>query len=298
MELTGLPALIAVIETGSILGASQRLGLSRPTVRRRLEALEASVGVTLLVRVGASLEATDAGRIIAARGREMLEELDTLSRVARQRSALRGSLRVAVPTGLPAVVGRDMLRFVQSAWPGVSLALISSHVPYGDLLDGVDCMITLRLDDPGPRFSCHPLGVLREQLFAAESYLEKHGPITSLEALAGHPIVAWFTRDTGPPTGLPVAGRTIEWDFAFAADAMALLEGWRTEAVTLAPFLPRVAAMAGLPPLAPVLPAVVGRDRPLRLIVAKALQETPVVRSFVEATRVAASALAGIVDPP
>lgn len=36
----------------------------------------------------------------------------------------------------------------------------------------------------------------------------------------------------------------------------------------------RTPAVAGLPPLVPVLPDLVGRDRPLRLIVAKAVQES------------------------
>jgi hypothetical protein len=56
--------------------------------------------------------------------------------------------------------------------------------------------------------------------------------------------------------------------------------------------------MMGLPRQVPVLGELVGRDRRLRLIVAKAMAETPVVKSFVEATRTAASAMAKAMMQP
>lgn len=41
--------LLAVLRAGSLLGAARVLGVSQPTIRRRIEALEIALGVALLL---------------------------------------------------------------------------------------------------------------------------------------------------------------------------------------------------------------------------------------------------------
>ncbi|MGL5009479.1 MAG: helix-turn-helix domain-containing protein, partial [Paracoccaceae bacterium] len=48
---------LAVRETGSLSAAGRELGLSQPTVRRQIEALEGIVGVPLFTRSAAGLVA-------------------------------------------------------------------------------------------------------------------------------------------------------------------------------------------------------------------------------------------------
>jgi hypothetical protein len=45
--------------------------------------------------------------------------------------------------------------------------------------------------------------------------------------------------------------------------------------------------------LVAVLPGIVGRDRPRRLVTAKAMADTPLVAAFLEQTRAVASTLLG-----
>ena len=47
MDLDETRTLLALAEEGSVSGAAERMGVSRATVRRRLAALEARVGVSL-----------------------------------------------------------------------------------------------------------------------------------------------------------------------------------------------------------------------------------------------------------
>jgi DNA-binding transcriptional LysR family regulator len=64
-----LRILLAVAETDSLRAAASALGLSQPTVGRRIRALERSLGVALVHRVSNRIELTETGtRIIAKAG--------------------------------------------------------------------------------------------------------------------------------------------------------------------------------------------------------------------------------------
>ena len=74
MDLDDLRALISVIDHGSAAAAAAATRTSRTTLRRRLENLEAQVGVPLLIRGTAGAVPTPAGLALAARGRTLVEE--------------------------------------------------------------------------------------------------------------------------------------------------------------------------------------------------------------------------------
>jgi DNA-binding transcriptional LysR family regulator len=62
MNTRDLEAFLAVVETGSIVGASARLHLTQPGVSRRIQSLEEQLGVALLDRQSKPLKPTAAGR--------------------------------------------------------------------------------------------------------------------------------------------------------------------------------------------------------------------------------------------
>jgi len=62
MNTRDLEAFLAVVETGSIVGASARLHLTQPGVSRRIQSLEEQLGVSLLDRQSKPLKPTAAGR--------------------------------------------------------------------------------------------------------------------------------------------------------------------------------------------------------------------------------------------
>lgn len=55
-------AFLAVMQTGSLSGASRTLGVAQPTVRRQIEALEGALGVGLFTRAPNGLTPTDLAR--------------------------------------------------------------------------------------------------------------------------------------------------------------------------------------------------------------------------------------------
>ncbi|MBQ1559292.1 LysR family transcriptional regulator, partial [Caulobacter sp.] len=54
-------AFLAVIDTGSLSAAARALGAAQPTVRRRIEDLEAQLGVALFTRSPSGLTPTSVG---------------------------------------------------------------------------------------------------------------------------------------------------------------------------------------------------------------------------------------------
>jgi len=293
--LDAIPAFLAAIETGSIQGAARTLRIARPTLRRRLEELEADVGVPLLTR-GAELRPTVAGAVFARRAREMMHELEGLSRAARAAGASpQGVLRVGTPAGMPPEMMMQMTEAVRAMWPDVRLELISSTTD-DDLIGRVDCRFSLELGEARGPVEVVELGSVSEQLVASRSYLETHGPIESLEHLTGHPVFAWIAPDTGTPTELPVTnGLAHRVELAMATNDLRSLV-WLANHDRGVVFMPFETAMTRSPvfeatELVPVLPDLVVRARPRRLVTARAVAGTPVVAAFIELTRTVAEAL-------
>lgn len=73
MELVLLRTLVAVAEAGSFTAAAERLCVTQSAVSRRIRQLEDHYGVSLLERGSESVTATDAGRLLVDKAREILE---------------------------------------------------------------------------------------------------------------------------------------------------------------------------------------------------------------------------------
>lgn len=71
-----LRLLVAVETSGSIGGAADMLGISQQTASNRIAALERAYRETLVIRSAQGSTLTDAGTVVARRGREVLRALD------------------------------------------------------------------------------------------------------------------------------------------------------------------------------------------------------------------------------
>lgn len=88
----------AVAEAGSLVRASERLGVPKATVSRRLARLESGVGQQLMVRTTRRLNLTDFGRAFLEQCQRVAEEVEAANDFARSRERQpRGRLRVSMP---------------------------------------------------------------------------------------------------------------------------------------------------------------------------------------------------------
>lgn len=109
---TGLRALRALAERGTMSAAAQALGYSTGAISQQLATLEATAGVPLLRRVGRTVRLTDAGQVLAERATLLLAAQD------EARDAVRTTTREAVGTvrlGIFATVAASLLAPVVAA---------------------------------------------------------------------------------------------------------------------------------------------------------------------------------------
>lgn len=95
------PIFMAIAETGSLTAAGQKLGISQPTVGRRLKALEDALGGAVLRKKDGHLIPTAFGRSVLEHVRRMDEEAAAITRSsASLEQTLSGPVIIAASDGL------------------------------------------------------------------------------------------------------------------------------------------------------------------------------------------------------
>ena len=90
-----LEVFAAVAQGGSLSAAGRALGLTPSAVSRRIDRIEARLGVRLMLRTTRAIALTAEGHSYLAAARRILADLDESERVIADRGAPRGRLRVS-----------------------------------------------------------------------------------------------------------------------------------------------------------------------------------------------------------
>lgn len=281
MDLEELRAFLDVAETGSFLSAAESLGVSRTTLRRRVEALEARAGVPLLKSTRTGIVLTEAGSVLAQRGRVMMQETSALLASIREvGQEPSGLLRVVLPVGLPPHLLTPLFGLVRATYPRLRVHASFSDNPLGEPLDNVDMAVHFGEELPKGPWLSHEVLRVREGLIASTEYLERRGTPHSVEELQGHELFSWqapgedarvWPMHRGP--AFVVEPALISTDIHFIRTCVIAGQG-----IGLVPTLelPDPGCPEGL--LVPVLPHVVGRERPIHISVPEALSEVPKIK--------------------
>jgi len=160
LDVTRLRVLVAVARHGSVTAAAHALNYAQPSVSHHLARLEAETGTKLVQRAGRGIRLTDAGRLLAERGAEVIGRLDAAENELAVYSGMRtGRLRLAAfPSALGTIVPAAAamlrerhpsvdLRLTEAEPPEavrmlragyVDVALVFRHEPEGDAVDECD----------------------------------------------------------------------------------------------------------------------------------------------------------------
>lgn len=211
MDHENLRVLLQIVDSGSIQGAARCLNLSRSLLRRRLDLLEAEVGVPLLHRNVTGVQLTPAGSIVVQQGRFVLENTQMLLADARAAADnATGIIRVIEPIGMPLTGRVQTLLVTHAAVP--KLKIIVRHVedPLAHLHE--PCELVLhdgRIPEKGSWFS-RVVVRLKLQLLASPAYLQARGVPQRASDLAQHDILGW-KRPRQPVDEWPLlAGGTVK----------------------------------------------------------------------------------------
>lgn len=197
-----LALFVDVVDQQSFSAAARRLGVAASSVTRRIDRLEAQLGIRLVHRTTHALRPTEAGQLLYGRATRMLAELRGLQEdLHSQHDEPSGLLRV----DCPAPFGRRHLMAALAAFmqrhPAlqVDLVLTDSMVDLQGARLGSDADLAVRI---GPledtRLVATVLAPQRRVLCASEAYLARRGEPESPDALAAHDCLAWHGA---PPPG-------------------------------------------------------------------------------------------------
>ena len=182
-KLEPLLIFVRVAEVGSFTRAAESLGIQKGRASTAVRKLEEEVGVRLFHRTTRSVQLTEDGRAFHARARELLADVDDLhSMFAGDRVALRGRLRVDLPTELARTTIVPALPDFMAAHPGLELEVSSTDRQVDLVQEGFDCV--LRIGPIGDEtLIARPLGQLRMVNAASPAYLARYGIPLSLKDL-------------------------------------------------------------------------------------------------------------------
>lgn len=129
MNIHDLEAFVAVVETGSVVGASARLNLTQPGVTRRVQNLEERLGAALLDRQSKPLKPTPAGREAYEHGRRVLRSLDDLRAGVSPNGEVQGEFRLGIQPYLSEAALTVPLDRLRDEFPRLTLRITTGWSP-------------------------------------------------------------------------------------------------------------------------------------------------------------------------
>jgi DNA-binding transcriptional LysR family regulator len=184
-----LRALLAVARAGRMVSAAALLGVDHTTVRRRIDRLEAALGVRLLDRGADGWELTAIGRDVAKRSAPLEEVVEAaVEAAAGGEHGLRGTVRVVAPEGFAVTFAAPALARLRVESPELLVELVTSTRPLSLRGAGFDLAVTIG-SAAGSRMSSEPLSEYAVRLYASRAYLAAHPPIRTPADLDTHALV-------------------------------------------------------------------------------------------------------------
>jgi DNA-binding transcriptional LysR family regulator len=214
MPFGGLSVFLAVAEHGSLRKAAAALGVQPPAISYQLKALEQRIGADLFARTTRSVRLTDAGQALLARAGPALAELgDALEDARNASGATRGTIRLTLPYVAYEMTIARKLRAFQLQFPHIELDLSFDEAFVDMVAEGFHAGIRLgdhiQQDMVAVRL-CPPF---KETVFAAPSYLHKHGRPRQPKDLLQHSCIRYRYI---------ASGRFAEWRFKVRTGVIAV----------------------------------------------------------------------------
>jgi len=181
------PIFLAVAEAGSLTAAGRALGMSQPTVGRRIRALEDHFGTSLLKRENGQLVPTNFGQSMLDHIRRMQDEASAIDRSsATLEDSLSGVVRLSATEGVGTSWLPGVMQKFRREHPDV---LIDIGIGFQNFnLAQREADIALRWRSPGEQNSLigRKVAEVGFGLFASADYLERRGTPSTPEDLSEH----------------------------------------------------------------------------------------------------------------
>jgi len=210
---------VRVVELGSFAAVANQLGVARSVVTRQIAALEAHLGVKLLLRSTRQLTLTSAGTAYLEKCRMILDLVEAAETdVMEEQQTPRGHLRVSLPLSFGLKRLAPLMLSFSQAYPEIKLAMDFTDRKMNLIEEGIDLSvrITSRLE---PGEIVRRLGGSRLMAVASPAYLARYGRPRHPSELAGHACLAYSPQANNRPWSFLVDGRLENFHLAYRLQA-------------------------------------------------------------------------------
>ncbi|AZF12229.1 LysR family transcriptional regulator YhjC [Pseudomonas sp. R2-37-08W] len=217
-KLELLRTFVRVTELSSFTQAGESLGLPRSTVSEQVRTLEELLGARLLQRTTRRVQATQDGRVLYERSKDLLAHMEELEGLFRQdETQLAGSIRVDMPNAMARTLIVPNLPPFMERHPLIDMQISSSDRQVDLIAEGFDCVVRVGAQ-PDQSVVARRVCSLPMVNCVSAAYVQRYGRPETLADLEHHQLVHYVRPlgarsagfeyvEGGKVQRLPMAGR-------------------------------------------------------------------------------------------
>jgi DNA-binding transcriptional LysR family regulator len=180
---------LAIAREGSTLAAAKALGVSQPTVQRRLSALEESIKRQLVEHHPTGYRLTEFGKTLFPHAEDVERSITAFQRqLMSGGQELSGTLRVTCPEGTASRLLAPLIESFRAKYPELRVDLIMTDRRL-DLAKG-EAEVAVRMHKPGDdSLIARKIADTPWSVYASRSYIKRHGHPQQQEDLDNHAVI-------------------------------------------------------------------------------------------------------------
>ncbi|MGC7404372.1 LysR substrate-binding domain-containing protein [Pandoraea pneumonica] len=131
MDVRQLRNFVAIVDSGSLSKAAERLLIAQPSLSQQLRTLEEELGTQLLIRSAQGVVPTEAGKTMYRHARVVLRQMEQIREEVREGGGSEaGPVAVGFPTTIAAILAVPLFQRVRTQYPGIRLQIFESMSGY------------------------------------------------------------------------------------------------------------------------------------------------------------------------
>ncbi|MDX1301857.1 LysR family transcriptional regulator [Photobacterium sp.] len=201
-----------IVETGSMVHASEILDLPKSNLSRRLKGLEEELNILLFHRQNRSMLLTEAGEKFYKQTKPILNQLEnTIQEVTAPSNEIGGHLRIQLlPLPDLLMIGKMIFKFMD-LYPKITVEVLTSSEDKNLAENHVDVAFRIGVGQSLKDSSliARPFKSAQLNFYASPGYIREHGHPTSTDKLKNHNVIRFRAPDGQIHSQLPI-GKTHE----------------------------------------------------------------------------------------
>jgi len=186
LDWNDVRTFLAVTECGSLNAAARLLGMTQPTISRRMEEFEYRLRTKLFERNPRGVILTEAGVMVRDLAQSMARYGGSIVReVAGHDNSQAGRVRLVAPDGIAGFVLAPRLAKLQMTNPQVQLT-IDCGLWIGSMLEAEPDLYLEMTDAYSPDLISIPIATMHYAAFASREYLDLYGTPKTIAELTEH----------------------------------------------------------------------------------------------------------------